>query len=80
MMKVLEQVKRWMDVLGLEDHMEVMEAMADLNQMNLISKHPVKVLKAILSHITLDKKQSMKDLEVQVEIFTVKKLVVMVVA
>jgi len=80
MMKVLEQVKRWMDVLGLEDHMEVMEVMVDLNQMNLISKLPVKVLKAILSHITLDKKQSMKDLGVLVEIFTVKKLVVMEVA
>jgi len=80
MMKVLEQVKRWMDVLALEDHMEVMEAMADLNQMNLISKHLVKVLKAILSHITLDKKQSMRDLEVLVEINIVKKLVVMEVA
>jgi hypothetical protein len=80
MMKVLEQVKRWMDVLGLEDHMEVMEAMEDLNQMKIISKHPVKVLKDILSHITLDKKQSMRDLEVLVEIFTVEKLVVMEVA
>ena len=80
MIQVLEQVKRWMDVLGLEDHMEVMEDMEDLNQMKLISKHPVKVLKAILSHITLDKKQNTRDLEVLAEIFTAEKLVVMEVA
>jgi hypothetical protein len=80
MMKVLEQVRRWRDVLALEDHMEVMEAMEDLNQMMIISKHPVKVLKAILNHITLGKKQSMRDLEVLVEISIVKKLVVMEVA